>query len=73
MWEIKDIKGNSKNTIQHNLSEARKQSRNIVITLYSTKMTPKNAIGRIKNELARRHDIKKCLLITKSENVIKIK
>lgn len=73
LWEIKDIKGNSKNTIQHNLSGAKKQSQNIVITLYSTKMAPKVAIGRIKSELNKTTAIKRCLLITKAEKVIKIK
>lgn len=73
LWEIKDIKGNSKNTIQHNLSGAKKQSQNVIITLYSTKMTPKVAIGRIKSELKRSKTIRRCLLVTKTEKVIKIK
>lgn len=73
LWEIKDIKGNSKNTISHNLSEAKKQSENVVITLYSTKMTPKSAIGRLKSELKKTPSIKKCLVVTKTEKVIKVK
>lgn len=73
LWEIKDIKGNSKNTIAHNLSNAKKQSENVIITLYSTKMTPKVAVARIKAELKHAPQIKKCLLITKEEKVVKIK
>ena len=73
LWEVKDIKGNSKNTIHHNLSMAKKQSENVVITLYSTKMSPKTAIARIKAELKATPEIKRCLLIAKNEKVIKIK
>lgn len=73
LWEVKDIKGNSKNTIAHNLSSAKKQSENVIITLYSTKMTPKIAVARIKAELKHTPQIKKCLLITKEEKVVKIK
>ena len=73
LWEVKDIKGNSRNTIAHNLSNAKKQSENVIITLYSTKMTPKVAIARIKAELKHTPQIKKCLLVTKEERVVKIK
>lgn len=72
-WEIKSPKGNSKNTIHHILSEIEYQSSNIVITLYRTKMSPRVVIGRIKTELKKPNGIKKILLITKSEKIIKIK
>ena len=73
MWEIKNIRGNSDNTIHHNLSKAKNQSENIIITLYSSKMKPKSAVGRIKRELKLRNNIKRCLLITKQGKIVKIK
>ena len=73
MWEIKNIRGNSDNTIHHNLSKAKNQSENIIITLYSSNMKPKSAVGRIKRELKIRKDIKRCLLVTKTGKVVKVK
>ena len=73
LWEIKNIRGNSVNTIEHNLARAKMQSENIVISLYRTKMSPRHAIGRIKTELKKRRDIKRLILVTKEHKVIEIK
>lgn len=73
LWEIKNIRGNSVNTIEHNLARAKMQSDKIIISLYRTKMAPKRAIGRIKAELKRRREIKRVLLITKEHKIIEIK
>lgn len=73
LWEIKNIRGNSVNTIEHNLARAKMQSDKIIISLYRTKMAPKRAIGRIKAELRRRREIKRVLLITKEHKIIEIK
>ena len=73
LWEIKNIRGNSVNTIEHNLAKAKMQSGNIIISLYRTKMTPHRAIGRIKAELKKRRDIKRLILLTKDHKIIEIK
>ena len=72
-WEIKNIRGNGVNTIEHNLAKAKRQSENIVISLYRSKMTPKRAIGRIKAELKHNPDIKRVILVTKEGKVVKVK
>ena len=73
LWEIKNIRGNSANTIEHNLAKAKMQSENIIVSLYRTKMAPHRAIGRIKTELKKRRDIKRLILITKDHKIIEIK
>lgn len=70
-WEIKNIRGNGKNTIEDNLKKAAKQSRNIVISLFQSKMTPTQAAARIRYFLSRPHrNIKQIILITKSDKTI---
>jgi hypothetical protein len=73
-WEIKNVKGNSKHTIQNNLREAGHQSDHIFVSLLRTKMTEKQAISRInfflKNDP---NTIKHIILITKSGKTIVIK
>lgn len=73
LWEIKNIRGNGVHTIEHNLSKAKLQSDKVAISLYRTKMTPARAIGRIKAELSKNTTIKRLILITKSNKIIKIK
>lgn len=70
-WEIKNIRGNGKNTIENNLKKAAKQSRNIVISLFQSKMTPTQAAARIRYNLNKSHgNIKHVILITKSDKTI---
>ncbi len=74
-WEIKNIRGCSKHTIEDNLRRASKQSQNIIISLLvSAKMNTRTAEGRIKQVLqAGRMPIKHVLLITKTEKIIDVK
>lgn len=70
-WEIKNIRGNGKNTIEDNLKKAAKQSSNVVISLLRTKMVPTQAIARIRHFISRPHgSIKQIILITKGGKVI---
>ncbi len=70
-WEIKNIKGNGKNTIEDNLKRAAKQSKNVVIGLFRTKMTPVQASTRIQYFLKRPHrGIQRVILVTKNGAVI---
>ncbi len=70
-WEIKNIRGNGKNTIEDNLKRAAKQSRNVVISLLRSKMPYTQAVARIRHNLNEAHgNIKKVILITKSGKTI---
>lgn len=70
-WEIKNIRGNGKNTIEDNLKRAARQSNNVVISLLRTKMTSSQAAARIRYFLNHPHgDIKKVILVTKSKRAI---
>lgn len=70
-WEIKNIRGNGKNTIEDNLKKAARQSNNVVISLLRTKMTPSQAAARIRFFLSRPHNnIKQVLLVTKAGKTI---
>lgn len=72
-WEIKNIRGNGKNTIHHTLSEASHQSENLIITLLRTKMAPKTAVSRLKSELKKPTIFKKVLLLMKNGKIIVVK
>lgn len=70
-WEIKNIRGNSKKTIEDNLRKAAKQSDRVVISLLRTKMTATQASSRIKHYLSQaRGNIKHVILITKKDKCI---
>lgn len=70
-WEIKNIRGNGKNTIEDNLKKAAKQSKNVVISLFRTKMTQAQAAARIRYFLSRPHgNIKNVVLIAKNDKTI---
>ena len=70
-WEIKNIQGNGKNTIEDNLKRAAKQSCNVVISLLRTKMTQTQAIARIRYFLNHPHgSIKKVILIPRGGKTI---
>lgn len=70
-WEIKNIKGNGKLTIEDNLKKASKQSDCIVISLLRSAMTPEKAASCIKWYLNHAHtNIKHVILITKRGKTI---
>jgi hypothetical protein len=69
-WEIKSPIGTGKNNIQKNTREAAHQSSNIVIDLRRSKLHQNRAIGYIKQFLDRPNNLKRILVITKSEKVL---
>lgn len=70
-WEIKNIRGNGKNTIEDNLKKAAKQSSNVVVSLLRSKMTSTQAAARIRYFLSRPHgNIKNIILVTKGGKTI---
>jgi hypothetical protein len=75
-WEIKNIEGNSKETIQNNMRKADGQARRVIISLVKPKcrMTTERAVGRIKEFLKSGPTrFKAVLLITKRGNVLDIR
>lgn len=72
-WEIKSPRGDGKKTIDNNLRSARKQSQNIVLDLRRTKLHQLKSISRIKHYLVSGpHNIKRLIIITKTNKVIDI-
>ncbi|MBR3414493.1 hypothetical protein IKG73_00525 [Candidatus Saccharibacteria bacterium] len=72
-WEIKNIVGNSSNTIHNNLKSIDRQSENVVITLFRTKMRARKAYSEIIIHLKKATRIKRLVLITNSKKIIVIK
>lgn len=73
-WEIKNIRGNSKRTIQNNLRDADNQSENVIIGLLRTTMPPTQAIGRIKECLRNsRVLLKSIIVVTQDKEILVIK
>jgi hypothetical protein len=73
-WEIKHIRGNAKYTIQNNLREASRQSRNVIISLAKTKMTTAKAQSRISYFLQKSpHSFLRVILVTKSSEIMVLK
>lgn len=74
-WEIKNIKGNSKHTIEDNLRKADKQSKNVVISLLrASKADVRRTKTRIEYMLSHtKVKFDGVILITKAKEVIDIK
>lgn len=73
-WEIKNIQGNGKNTIEDNLKRASKQADNVIISLLRSRMMPKQATARISYYLRRsRENLRHVILITKDLRLIDFK
>ena len=71
-WEIKSPKGNSKSTIGTQISRAAKQANNIIIDTRHTKLKYKRIETSVKLEVKKRPNIRKVILINKSNNIIEI-
>lgn len=72
-WEIKNVRGNSKRTIDNLLRSASKQSCYIVLSLANTTMNVRQATGRIKHYLnAGPTRIKKIVIVVKDGRIIEI-
>lgn len=71
-WEIKSPKGNSNRTIENNMRLALKQSKNIIIDLSRIKIDEKKAIKEIKRQTLLIKQVKKVIIITKTQKIIEI-
>ena len=74
-WEIKNIRGASKHTVEDNLRKASRQSTNVIVSLLAnSKLSSKQAENRIRHILkTQRMPLKRVLLITRSCQIIDIK
>lgn len=72
-WELKSPLGDGKNTIKNNLHNARKQSTNIILDLRRIKMNQAKALSNINYYFSsHRSQIRRLLVITKSEEILEI-
>ena len=71
-WEIKCPNGTAKSTISGQFQRASKQSKNIVIDTRLTKLKFEEIEKRVFNEIKKRTNIKKVILIDKNEKIIEI-
>ncbi len=71
-WELKSPMGASARTIENNMRNARKQSKNLIIDLTRIKIHQQRAIARIYFFLSKPNQYKRVLVITKSSKVIEI-
>lgn len=72
-FDLKEIKGNSKNTLYDALSKQRRQANNFIFDITNTEMTEEEAINQIKNIYHSKH--KKwvnTLILIKNNKVVKI-
>lgn len=72
-WEIKNIRGDSKFTIQNNLRKAGDQSNYVIISLLRARMPLERARNRINYFMLRDRRFRKILLVTKTKKVFVIK
>lgn len=74
LWEIKNIRGRGKHTIEDNLRKAKKQSDKIIISLLKPgSMGTAQALARIKYYLAHNSTgIRRIILITKNQKIIDV-
>lgn len=73
-WEIKNPRGDSPKTIENILRTAQYQSENIIISLARTRMSARQATGRIRQCLSRNHiSAKRILIVPKNKKVLAIK
>lgn len=73
LWEIKSLRGTSKHTVENNIRLALLQSPNIVIDLQLTKMMDEKCLGYIKQQICLRRRIKHLIVITKKQQIVKLK
>jgi len=70
-WEIKNIQGDGKNTIEDNLKRASRQADNVIISLLRSKMAPQKAEMHIRYYLKHaRKNLKKVILVTKERKIV---
>ena len=69
-WEMKSPKGNSSRTIENNMREALRQSKNIIIDLHRIKLPEQKCVATVKSRAAKLGHIRNVIVVTKTDKVI---
>lgn len=67
VWELKSPTGNGKNTMKHNISNAKRQSRNVIVDLRRCKMPEERSVNELKHHFDLSKRLKRLRIIKKSE------
>lgn len=73
VWEMKSPTGGSDHTIKHNLSRAKKQSRNIIVDLRRCKLPEDQAIKDLQHHFELSKRFRRMKIIKKDENMLDYK
>jgi len=73
LWEIKAPQNNGKHTIEHIFRKALKQSKNIIFDLRRTQMSNDKSISQITRQFTLIKDVKRLLIISKSNKLLDLK
>lgn len=71
-WEIKSPIGSSSRTLENNLRNAAKQSPNVIIDLGRIKIPESTCLREIKRQKEIIRQIKRIIIVTKDEKIIKL-
>ena len=71
-WEIKSPTGSSSRTIENNMRNALKQSRNIIVDLSRIKYPEEKCLREIRRQTKVIRGINKVIVITRAQKMIKI-
>lgn len=68
IWEVKAPKGDGKHNMHNNFKEANKQSKNLIIDLFRSKLPDIVNINRVMTELKNYKTMKRIKIITKNNS-----
>ena len=69
-WEMKSPQGKSKNTIEHLLKKAKRQSENVIIDLSRSRLNEEIAINEIKRRFKQTKSCRRLKIITKNRALL---
>lgn len=70
VWEIKSPTGGGKHTIKHNIQNAKRQSRNVIIDLRRCGLPEERAIKESEHHFSLSKRLQRMKIITKSEEIL---
>lgn len=73
LWEMKSPISDGKRSLEHTMRDALRQSENIILDLRRLKISTEKAISQIGYVVHKVKKIKRCLLITKSNELLDLK
>ena len=70
IWEMKSPTGDGKHTIKHNLQNAKKQSRNVIVDLRRCKLPDDRALKELEHHFQLSKRFRRMKVITKSAEIL---